>query len=227
MDFTKFVDVLSTSTLFFSRSDKLGDPFEGAVPRAQIDRLTRHGSIVSPKFKQEVAMYAELGMEFRKYVFVNCWHRNEHESAALWNLYLKSDEGVAILSTNQRLQAVSDRKHHPWVVPVWYIDYVKDNPPVPTRMAPFRYKRKSFEHEKEIRLIWFAQTKGKHGKRLPPPAEDGVRVKVDLNKLVKAVYVSPTSPKWFRELTKSVCRSFGLKKQVRQSSLSIDTPMFA
>jgi hypothetical protein len=93
-------------------------------------------------------------------------------------------------------------------------------------MAPFRYKRKSFEHEKEVRSIWYAPMEDKQGKTLPPPAETGVRVKVDLNLLIRAVYVSPTSADWFRDLTKSVCRSFGLRKQVRQSSLASDTPIF-
>ena len=34
---------------------------------------------------------------------VNCWHINEHESAAMWDLYLKSNEGIAIQSTYQKL----------------------------------------------------------------------------------------------------------------------------
>jgi len=40
----------------------------------------------------------------RRYVFVNPWHKNEFESAAMWKLYLKSEEGVAIRTTVERLK---------------------------------------------------------------------------------------------------------------------------
>jgi len=36
MDFTKFVFMLETSSLWFSRTDKLGDPFEGSIPQLNI-----------------------------------------------------------------------------------------------------------------------------------------------------------------------------------------------
>ena len=36
MDFTKFVSLLETRTLFLARADKLGDPFEGSVPKNNI-----------------------------------------------------------------------------------------------------------------------------------------------------------------------------------------------
>jgi hypothetical protein len=37
MDFTKLVFSLEESGLFFSRLDRLGDPFEGSVPRKNLD----------------------------------------------------------------------------------------------------------------------------------------------------------------------------------------------
>ena len=36
MDFTKFVSLLDRQALFFARSDKLGDPFEGSFPRGNL-----------------------------------------------------------------------------------------------------------------------------------------------------------------------------------------------
>jgi len=228
MDFTKFVDLLANNALFFCRSDKLGDPFEGSVPVKHLNTLEFEHRDGTAGFEKEAKLYAEMGSEFRKYVFVNCWHANEHESAALWSLYVKSGEGIAILSTQDRIHlSVHDDDRPVWFVPVCYIDYRKDHPPVPTRMAPFRYKRKSFEHEREVRLIWYAPTQAHNGKKKPPPAEDGVRIKVDLNTLIRAVYVSPASPGWFQRLTQSVCRSYGLRKQVRQSGLVSELPMFA
>ena len=35
MNFTKFVSMLEHQALWFSRADKLGDPFEGSMPKTQ------------------------------------------------------------------------------------------------------------------------------------------------------------------------------------------------
>ena len=44
MDFTKFVSVLDTQSLFFSRSDRLGDLFEGAHPTVNVILLLQQFS---------------------------------------------------------------------------------------------------------------------------------------------------------------------------------------
>ena len=40
IDFTKFVSLLDRKALFFVRADKLGDPFEGTLPDANVKALT-------------------------------------------------------------------------------------------------------------------------------------------------------------------------------------------
>jgi hypothetical protein len=49
MDFTKFISVLDTQTLFFSRIDLLGDKFEGSVPKGFYESLI-------PRKKQWIKM---------------------------------------------------------------------------------------------------------------------------------------------------------------------------
>jgi hypothetical protein len=157
LDFTKYVDLVSTGELFFCRSDCVGDPFEGSYPEKHLERRMEEIRHTARDFAAEASMYVIAGSDYRKYVFLNCWHMNEYESAALWRLYLKSDEGIAIQTTRDRLSsAFLGGQDAVWSVPLHYIDYVNDDPPIPTRMAPFRYKRKSFEHEKEIRAIVYA-----------------------------------------------------------------------
>ena len=29
-------------------------------------------------------------------MLINCWHESDHESAAMWKLYAKDDNGIAI-----------------------------------------------------------------------------------------------------------------------------------
>jgi hypothetical protein len=41
LDFTKFIDLLDKSSLFFCRLDKLGDPFEGVCPIPSISSIMK------------------------------------------------------------------------------------------------------------------------------------------------------------------------------------------
>ena len=213
--------------MFFCRSDRLGDPFEGSFPKKHLEKRIAEIKQQAKDFEKELRLYEAVGTEFRKYVFVNCWHMSDCESAALWRLYLKSDEGIAMRSSRNRLgSAFINCKYPVWQGPIWYIDYNNDDPPVPTRWAPFRYKRKSFSHEKELRAMVFTDYKDKKGKRLEPPGDYGIKLDVDLDTMIEAVYVAPTAPDWFRELTVRVCKEYELNAEVIQSSLISDEPVF-
>ncbi len=102
IDFTKFVSMLEDKALFFCRADLLGDPFEGFLPQSTIDFYFPPDveTKVAGQANKDRKMVAKIA---RQNVFVNCWHANEHESAAMWHLY--SDKGVAIRSTFGRLKA--------------------------------------------------------------------------------------------------------------------------
>jgi hypothetical protein len=94
---------------------------------------------------------------------------------------------------------------------------------------PFIHKRKSFEHECELRAV--AQTiPGKFG--VPALTEEqscfdrfGDFVPIDLATLVEILYVAPTAPLWFVELVKSVVNQYGFSFLVRPSDLDRD-PIF-
>jgi hypothetical protein len=84
------------------------------------------------------------------------------------------------------------------------------------------YKRKSFEHEKELRaVIWTLE----HGKNAPGSGNkfkdsDGLYVSVDIPILVERVYLAPTAPRWLRDLIESLLKRFGHLIPVVQSSLA-------
>jgi hypothetical protein len=40
--------------------------------------------------------------------------------------------------------------------------------------------------------------------------------------LIERIHVAPTTPTWFRELVRAVLEKYGVKKEVRQSSLDDD-----
>jgi hypothetical protein len=64
MDFTKLVSLVDSRRLFFSRADRLGDPFEGSWPRINVQaRSYTPESIPAEqryKFAQSMANRGEL-----------------------------------------------------------------------------------------------------------------------------------------------------------------------
>jgi hypothetical protein len=72
-------------------------------------------------------------------------------------------------------------------------------------------KRKSFQHEQEVRI--FVLESEKLG------LSTTERVKIDINTLIENVYVNPKAPSWVYETIKSVSKKYGLKANVIHSKL--------
>ena len=212
LDFTKFVSLLDTKALFFARIDTLEDPFEGTLFRAIEDRC-------SPEIIRDVE-------KLRRWVGVNCWHANNYESDAMWKMY-GAKTGVAIRTTCQGLinsfTGTSSAVH---IGQVQYVDYETFNVPLEDVADNllrflFLYKRKHFEHEREVRALTHDIPRGNDPIDLSEPVWDGGKpCKVDLNQLVDEVVISPLAQPWFIELVTSVAGKYGLSAEVRQSSMS-------
>jgi len=225
IDFTKFVSLLDKSALFFTRADRLGDPFEGSYSRANIK--------MRPEVYKDMPLaaldnFSKFYKIIIKYTAINCWHLSEYESAAMWNLYLKSNEGIAIQSTFNLLKtSLKDEIHNVFIGKVKYIDFAKDWMPEGFTQYPFIHKRKSFEHERELRAIIQKFPDKKNGGLdwSKPLFDDGIYIQVDLGVLVDNIYLAPTSPKWLFELVKSITKKYKLDKEVFRSSLD-DVPVY-
>jgi hypothetical protein len=103
-----------------------------------------------------------------------------------------------------------------------YLDYELETIPGGNILAPTMCKRKSFEHERELRaVIWTLE----HGKNTWGPENkfkdiSGLYVSVDISALIERVYVAPTAPSWVRELIDSLVKRFGYTIPVVQSGLA-------
>ena len=125
MSLARFVGLLRLHSLWFSRIDKLGDPWEAGISEAtfhQVVALARTLPRYQNTTPEELAREAEGEIrQFRRRTFVSCWSANENESHALWRLYCHSHEGVAVETTVGRLR---DSLNWPWIVvqPVYYCE---------------------------------------------------------------------------------------------------------
>jgi hypothetical protein len=149
-DLAKLISVLETRSLHFARADTLGDPFEGYsdMPTGEWgkDRNKRRAIIgqALPTIRRRLSMA------------VSCWHMNEHESDAMWKLYLSSSEGVCIQSTYSRLIECLPRGSEPESYDILVGQVAYDSAPAfnyEDTLSPFMRKRPSFKHEQEIRAL--------------------------------------------------------------------------
>lgn len=215
MDFTKFVSLLDKKALYFTRSDKFSDKFEGAIPKPTVEaREALVLELESTLAKETLKVMSQGSREIRKWIFLNCWHMNNNESAAMWQLYVQKNEGIAIRSTFARLR---DSLSYPYIHigMVNYIDYSRTMIPEGNVFHAFFYKRRSFEHEHELRVAL----------QKPSVANDpipGLYVPCDLNILIDEIFVSPESPNWFKELVSSILEKYSLDREVKRSNLDED-----
>jgi len=204
IDLSKYVSMLSTRALFFAKPENLDDPYDCLPPRSNLARIAI-GRDASPEFGSEESVREALEMfkKFRSMAAINCWHMNEYESAAMWRLYLKSDEGVAIESTFDRLREglLPDGDKETYIGKVRYVDYNTHMINNWNLLHIFLHKRLSFAHERELRAIRMGTAYMSFDR--------GVQVPVSPEALIERVRVSPTSGEWFCQVVKSVTEKFG------------------
>jgi hypothetical protein len=221
VDFTKYVDMLIDSSLFFPNMRLLRerDPYEGSFY-----------NFVNPKLRQHFEEDRNSGEVFKgvdaynwNNIFVNCWHMNEGESAALWKLYMKSNEGIAIVSNVRRFKAaLSDSAEQVYLSRISYNSKKRLGIPVSETQKQFDitdcalFKRDSFRHERELRAFVLKS-------EIPATSvftDSGLRVKVKTAELVAQVVINPESPPWLRDLVERVSVGYGFNFEIRVSTLN-------
>ena len=212
MSFNQFVALLEYSTAHFTQLESFGDPFEGTLSRANL-ALTRPSI---PEEQRETFLRQLIGVAsaVRRQLYANCWYAREHESAAMWSLYSRLGEGVAIKSSIERLQsAFLPTTEEVFLGDISYIDYVRDAMPEGNMFYWALHKRLSYEHEREVRaLIWPFREPG-HADF--PSAVD---VKIDVGALIERIYVAPQGEPWFRNLVQAVVERYGFAANMVEAS---------
>jgi hypothetical protein len=164
MDLTKYLAILQRRSLFFPRASLLGDPFEGSSTRPivaarQYIMQHRTSDPALAEYKYLSDGYFNVDNFFKTMVekyFISCWHMSEHESAAMWRLYLRSNEGVCIQSTYERLRSCLPKCV--FIGEVQYIDYQTETFSPTMLFEYITHNRKSFEHERELRAVFWEES---------------------------------------------------------------------
>jgi hypothetical protein len=237
MDLSKLESLLKSKAMFFAKPGAFIDPLEGSYSRWDIEQsVLNEESITSREYMKKIQEFSGI----------SCWHMNEYESAGMWDLYLGGKDGVAIKTDYSNLiNSIDDDRYRVFSGELQYIDYRKEMTSRNIFDTLF-YKRKSFSHENELRLMIIASRvdepylEGKFEREgLPFDLWDeeidkleeesfkfshntGNLVSCNPQKLIDAIYVSPKSSPDIVEKVKVLASELGLGDKVTQSDLYTD-----
>jgi hypothetical protein len=234
MSLPKLLSLLTTKTLYLTKCSrlKIDDPFEGTLPKTTVDLATASDDEILKVMptvrdaagserkttKEDATMLRSViptiksalaqGMIIER-TYVNCWYLADHESAAMWKLY--ASEGIAISSSVGKLKAVLYSHHEPiYFGKVYYINYNQEHINIGNLLNTILTKRKSYEHENELRII-ICRDEG-HS------AEPGIVIPIQPHQLIEQIYVAPSSEDWILETIRNTLAGLGYTIPVSRSA---------
>jgi hypothetical protein len=209
LDLSKFLDLLISKKLFLSRSDKFEDQYEGTFSEPTFEEIK--------KLSENNPAFLDYYKSHREKVVVSSWHINEYESFAMWQIFTQNSEGLAIQSTLGRIQSALEYEKDikQYIGEVNYIDYKKEYIPFDDMFFPFLFKRKSFQYEREVRII--ADLSDQQIK-----INDGIKIDVNLSELIEKIYIHPKSQNWYKKLVIELVSKLGFDFEIEKSDLESD-----
>lgn len=209
LDLSKFLDMLLSQKLFMSRSDKFEDQYEGTFSEPTYEEIK--------KIAANNPTFLDYYKSHRERVVISSWHANEYESFAMWQVFTKNNEGLAIQSTIGRLKEALQREQQfeQHIGEVNYIDYKKEYIPFEDTFFPFLFKRKSFQYEREIRVITDIADPN-------TSIKEGLKIEVNLASLIEKIYIHPKSENWYKNLVIELVHKLGYSIAIEKSDLESD-----
>lgn len=224
MNVFKFIDLINSCELYFTRLDVLEDKYEGYLSNkshANYNRLNR---------------------------FINCWNINKGESDAMWKLYTDNlPGGIAIKCTVGKLKkALID------FAPVYIgkVNYIVDgiatgDSQLGSLYSNVVYKRSCFSFERELRMCvspplcknepnfdklksCLMEQKVNNISEVIDLCylnlsnrEKSIRVKVNLTDLIGSIRLSPTSTELEIKTISSLVKLNNIVTKIEKSSLNV------
>lgn len=232
MDLSRYLDVATRGRLFFSRQDKFRDTYEGAIPIKSRQALAYESKQIEAKIEKSAVLSdvkkspSSMDVQFinflesiRRKTFVSCWHMNIGESAAMWDLYGRDGSAIALRTSYSKLRDALPTDVYLGVVK--YIDFEKEFFDLNNALNPVMHKRRSFEHELEVRAViplLFGDVSEKY-KLDHELTEFGLTIPFDVNASVDEIHLSPDAKPWFVRLLQETNAKLGITPPLTKSSL--------
>jgi hypothetical protein len=186
LDFAKLISMFHTRSLWLARADTFKDRHEGRFP----DEMRELTQEAYASFRPDDPSPVKDADDFQDYLvrntFINCWHKNHDESLAMWEIYGRNTEAVAIQTTVARIQASVDSSdlcgHSLLLRPVTYKNSEEVKGELLYEDCFFR-KRSHFHFEEEVRIALDTYLPNSPTKNTP----FGYPLRCKLNTLVESI----------------------------------------
>lgn len=215
MDLTKFIHLLTHEYIYFHKVSEFQDKYEGSLTPRDLEKC-------SPSL-------AEMTATQREWFFVSCWHINDSESNAMWQIYGKHSECIAIQTDFKTLKECFSETYNDEVEfsKVKYINYEN------TRMLDdifskgsmrvhdvIDYKHISYDYERELRAkVWLGHMPTKNRYFAVKDSNKGLYTEIDIRKLIKRVYLSPKASSMFVASIVRLMEKFQIEVEMHTSDL--------
>lgn len=248
------IGLLDAQALYFSplTSFQHTDPFEGYMPPAGMEALAsiahdsqkriladidRLESYIGPgKGESQIAQMRadakthtlQMRDSFKKItqcLTVNCWHRNPHESEAMWGLYSRS--GAAIRTSVASIRKSLTKNEQAHVVQMGAIKYLdfgdKALKPGDCVTADGHLmgmiKRMAYAHENEVRMYISGDIDPRNVSAAEPKPNS---LNVDVDVLIESLVISPFASPLMRSSIRAIAKRYGI-----EDSKVVDSPLLA
>jgi Protein of unknown function (DUF2971) len=215
LSLTKFLDLYFTESLFLSRVDLLDDKHEGTYTKINSTNGLRFPEVKIPSGL--ILTREQYTLRMRQSLFVNCWRMDNYESEAMWKLYCPSNEGVAIQTTYEKLANSLPENPKVFMGKVEYLNYETESFDTINHFNFILHKRKSFEHEKEIRIA--TSLPNYMNDHNIPAIEKGIRIQTNLLINIEAIYINPFAAEWFLDIVQKLFTALDIKIQLQWSEI--------
>ena len=215
LDLAKFIDLISTKTLYVASAVDFDDQLEGTLPEQR--RESYQTDPVAIEYYGS-APVQDSEHQNRVKTNISCWTRGPKDNMALWKIYGASKQSIAIITTFDKLlqSTLLWKKKNLSCVTFKEVVYIDHTGNLPDGLYPLNYdifglKHEAYSFENEVRMIITRNS-------LEEPSP--LRLKVNLNDIIKKIIVSPGAGEWFYDLVKSVSKRYQIKAPVEHSKLT-------
>lgn len=218
MSLAKFCSLLERRALFFSLVGDMADRYEGFIyppPQRESGDLMEEAERLGRDILQKKARSS----------LISCWTESEYESSLMWDAYAGA-EGVAIRTTFDDLrQSILSVDELPITFgQVEYVDY-REQEVSRFGWAPLFHKRKEYRSEDEVRAVLPGPPTPELDIHSDIPLDPDVAeqrgryIPVNLDILVKEVFVPPHAAPWFTRVVEKVVRQSLANAHVKPSAI--------
>ena len=216
MDLTKFIHLITHEYIYFHKVSEFQDKYEGNLTALDLEEC--HSSL------------SQMTLEQRDWFYVSCWHISDYESHAMWNVYGKNSDSLAIQTDFKTLKdSFSDiYDDEVELSKVKYIDYNSSK-----MLDDFfqkgsmrvhdviDYKHISYDYERELRAkVWLGyMNKKDQYLAVKKDSNIGLYTKINIRKLIKRVYISPNASSMLASCVIKLMDQLKIEAEIHTSDL--------